>query len=173
MSLTVQYWLEMTQQNPATHIPSFVFIDFFLLCPSHLLSFLFRVFKDFQGCQESQGRGAQGWVSPNHWEVSYLSFHRSLLFPLPLFSSPLKSSISITLHLNDALITSDQHYSEITPLAVLWYRRPLSTLITHSVTSLDYGALFTQTLVCFGSGFDQAVFPCCQDPFVKLESKQP
>lgn len=48
----------------------------------------------------------------------------------------------------------------------------LCILFKHSDASLDYGSLFSQALVCFGSGFIQAVLPHCQEPSVKLESKQ-
>lgn len=48
----------------------------------------------------------------------------------------------------------------------------LCILFEHSDASLDYGSLFSQALVCFGSGFIQAVLPRCQEPSVKLEGKQ-
>lgn len=103
--------------------------------------------------------------------IFLFSFSQFFFFPLPFSVRLPKLLYVFTLHLNDVVIVSDVHYNESTQ-TVQWYGRPLSILIVHSVTSLDYGALFSQTLVCFGSGFDQAVLLRCQGPFVKLESKQ-
>lgn len=142
------------------------FILMFLLSvPDSLFFFLIRALKDLQGCQESQERGAQEWVSftqwhfysshsPSHWSPYYhLHFRRHSEY----FTC--KSS-------NDFFLIWYEMSSSCTHIG------DLCILFKHSDTSLDYGSLFSQALVCFGSGFIQAVLPCCQEPSVKLKSKQ-
>lgn len=99
----VPYSLEMSRQlSFATRIHRLA-----SLCPWHILYFLFRAFKDFQGCQESQERGAQGWVSPNQWQVSQFTSLFFFFFFHYHFSFLLQNLLKcLSPYLNDALIMS-------------------------------------------------------------------
>ena len=153
-----------------TTISSFVFIDLLYLSLTSFMFFLFRALKDFQGYQESLEREAQGSVSFNQWQSFDILSHSSSFFYY-CFQSTFQT-FYMFLHCIWMMMLCLMYIRMRVHTTVHWYGRPLNILIVHSVTSLDYGALFSQTLVCFGSGFDQAVLLRCQGPFVKLESKQ-
>lgn len=157
--LSFNFFFYYSRRLKTTLISSFIFIDLLHSVPDNF--FLFRAFKDFQGCQESQERGARGWVSSLSVILFLFTFAQVIFLPLPLFNPPLCCRRVP----NDASVLS-------TPLSLPIDRRPLSVLIKHSVTSWNCAALFSQTFVYFGSGFGQAVLLCCQGPLVKLESKQ-
>lgn len=99
-----------------TLISSFIFIDLLHSVPDNF--FLFRAFKDFQGCQESQERGAQGWVFP---VSKSFPFHLCTghLSSITTFQSTLQKSCICVRVPSDASVLS-------TPWSLPIYRSPLS-----------------------------------------------
>lgn len=150
-------------QKAATLISSFVFLDL-SLCPWHLLSFFFS------------GPSRTSWVARKAREErpkgeclpTRDKFH-IYLPTVPLFSTTQSPSCVLQCTLMMPWLCLILDYA--TSTALIW--RTFEHFDQARTDIFGLRSIIQPDLVCFGSGFDQAVLLRCQGPFVKLESKQP
>jgi len=140
---------EMTRQKAGTRLAPLslslsLSLSFSLTSFICSLYFLCRAFKDFQGCQESQERGVQGWVPPNQRHNTFFPFTFPLFFHRR-FSFPLRNlSRAYFIDLEDAFKSRPiRANTAITPLAGHWWGSLWSSTVWHLwITEPDMGLLW-------------------------------